>query len=168
MTVVADSGPCIHLAIAGQFPLLQQYFHQLFIIPQVYDEVVTQGKGRPGDSELRQAIKDGWVVVEPVTDPVVVQRLLASNISETDAAVVAYALEKQARLVLSDDAEVRRVAEREGLLVTGSVGILIRARLEGVVRELKPLLDQLVTAGFHLDPQGGVYQDALKRAGEIR
>jgi hypothetical protein len=134
----------------------------------VYDEVVTQGKGRPGDSELRRAVTDGWVVVEPVADLAVVQRLLASNISETDAAVVACALEKRARLVLSDDAEVRRLAEREGLLVTGSVGILIKARLEGVVRELKPLLDQLVTAGFHLDPQGGVYRDALKKVGETR
>jgi predicted nucleic acid-binding protein len=135
MLVVADSGLCIHLAIVGQFPLLQRYFPRLFIIPQVYDEVVTQGKGRPGDSELRHAVTDGWVVVEPVADPAVGQRLLASNISETDAAVVACALEKHARLVLSDDAEVRGLAGREGLLVTGSVGILIRARLEGVVRE---------------------------------
>jgi predicted nucleic acid-binding protein len=168
MTVVADSGPFIHLAIVGQFLLLKHYFHPLLIIPQVYEEVVTQGKGRPGDPELRQAVKDGWVVVEPVADLALGQRLAAPSISETDAAVVACALEKGARLVLADDPDVRELAEREGLSVIGSVGILTQARLGGVVRELKPLLDQLVAAGFHLDPHGQVYQDALKRVGEIR
>lgn len=44
--------------------------------------------------------------------------------------------------------------------------MLIQARLEGVITELKPLLDQLIAAGFHLDPQGQVYQDALKKVGE--
>ena len=69
MTLVADSGPLIHLAIVGQFHLLKRYFHELVIIPQVYDEIVTHGKGRPGDTELRQAVRVQWVVVQPVTNP---------------------------------------------------------------------------------------------------
>ena len=167
MTVVADSGPFIHLAIVGQFLLLKRYFHKLLIIAQVYDEVVAKGKGMSGEPELRQAVRDGWVAVEPVTDPALVQRLTAPNISEIDAAVVACALEKRASRLLADDSGVRELAEREGLSVMGSVGILTQACVEGTVRELKPLLDQLVAAGFHLDPDGRVYQDALKRVGEI-
>jgi hypothetical protein len=34
---------------------------------------------------------------------------------------------------------------------------LIRARLDGVIAALKPLLDQLIAAGFHLDPPRGTY-----------
>ena len=68
MTVVADSGPLIHLAVARQFFLLKRFFDKTIIIPQVYDEVVTQGKGKPGDSELCQALGEGWVVVESVTE----------------------------------------------------------------------------------------------------
>ena len=111
MTVAADSGPFIHLAIVGQFLLLKRYFHKLLIIAQVYDEVVAKGKGMSGDPELRQAVRDGWVAVEPVTDPALVQRLTAPNISETDAAVVACALEKRASLLLADDSGVRELAE---------------------------------------------------------
>ena len=48
----------------------------------------------------------------------------------------------------------------------GSIGILIRARLQGVIEALKPLLDQLIAAGFHLDPQGQVYSEAVQRVGE--
>jgi len=50
--------------------------------------------------------------------------------------------------------------------VIGSIGILIRARLDDVIPALQPLLDQLITAGFHLDPQGHVYREALQRVGE--
>jgi len=50
--------------------------------------------------------------------------------------------------------------------VIGSIGILIRARLDGVIPSLKSLLDQLIVAGFHLDPQGYVYREALQRVGE--
>jgi uncharacterized protein len=167
MTVVADSGPLIHLAIVGQFPLLKRYFHQLLIIPQVYDEVVTQGQGRPGDLELSQAVSNGWITIGPVTDPTIMDRLGAPNLSAADIAVVACALEKRATLILADDSGVRELAEQEGLSAIGSVGILIHARLEGVIPALKPVLDQLVAAGFHLDPHGGVYKEALKRVGEL-
>jgi hypothetical protein len=167
MTVVADSGPLIHLAIIGQFLLLKRYFPNLLIIPQVYEEVVTQGKGKPGEPELSQAVKEGWITVEPVTNHALMQRLTISNISKTDAAVVACTLEKKAGLVLTDDSAMRGLAERESLSVMGSVGILVHARLEGVIYELKPLLDQLITAGFYLDPHGQVYQSALRRVGEM-
>ena len=49
----------------------------------------------------------------------------------------------------------------------GTVEILVQARVEGFVDRLQPLLDQLIAAGFYLDPPGRVYQDALKRVGEL-
>ena len=167
MTVVADSGPLIHLSIVGHFLLLKQYFSELLIVPQVYTEVVTQGKGRPGEAELQQAVQDGWVVVTPVAAPALVQRFAAPHLSETDIAVVACVVEQNAALVLADDARVRELAEEAGCAAIGSVGILVQARLDGRLAALRPLLDQLVAAGFYLDPQGRIYQDALKRVGEM-
>jgi hypothetical protein len=35
-----------------------------------------------------------------------------------------------------------------------------------VIVALKPLLDQLIAAGFYLDPQGHVYREALQHVGE--
>src|SRR5262245_59864106 len=52
---VADSGPFMHLAVVNHVALLQRYFQPLLILPQVYDEVVTQGLGRPGAPELAAA-----------------------------------------------------------------------------------------------------------------
>lgn len=52
---VADSGPFIHLAVINHVALLQRYFQPFLILPQIYDEVVTQGMGRPGAPELAAA-----------------------------------------------------------------------------------------------------------------
>jgi predicted nucleic acid-binding protein len=86
-------------------------------------------------------------------------------VSEVDLLVLALALEQHATL-LTDDNAVRMLAAAHDIPVIGSIGILIRSRLDGVIPALKPLLDQLVDAGFHLDPQGQVYREALKRVGE--
>ena len=167
MTFVADSGPLIHLAIVGQFSLLRRYFHDLLIVPQVYEEVVTHGKERPGHWELQQAVEEKWIAIRPVRDSALVERLLLPAVSRTDAAVAACALENQAGLVLADDFWLRMLAKQHGLSVMGSIGILICARLEGVIGKLKPLLDHLIAAGFHVEPGGEVYREALKEVGEM-
>ena len=79
--------------------------------------------------------------------------------------VVALAIEQQVPL-LTDDNGVRMLAMAYHVPVIGSIGIVIRARLDGVIPTLKPSLDQLIAAGFHLDPQGHVYREALQRVGE--
>jgi hypothetical protein len=46
MPAVSDSGPFIHLALLQGLDLLPRYFHPLLTLPQVYEEVVTQGRDR--------------------------------------------------------------------------------------------------------------------------
>lgn len=166
MIVVADSGPLIHLAAVTQFFLLNRFFQDLLIPPQVVEEVVIQGTGRAGSMELRQALQDQWITVRQVADRDMIHRLIAPNISETDAVVIAAALVHKATLLLADDSAVRTLAMREGLAVMGTVGILVQARLEGIIDRLQPVLDQLIAFGFYLDPAGRTYQDALLRVKE--
>ncbi|MGH8611760.1 MAG: DUF3368 domain-containing protein [Gammaproteobacteria bacterium] len=129
--------------------------------------MVTQGQGRAGDFEVRQALQERWLLVDAAADPALVQRFIAANVSETDAAVIACAVMRKATLLLADDMVVREMARREGLAVMGTVGILVQARVQGFVDRLQPLLDRLIATGFYSDPAGRVYQDALRRVGEL-
>lgn len=94
------------------------------------------------------------------------QRLRRPALSLTDSEVVACAVENDHLPVIADDLPLRRLCQEEHLRVVGTVGLLARAKLDGRIPVLKPLLDQLITAGFRLDPHGLVYTQALRRVGE--
>ena len=79
--------------------------------------------------------------------------------------VIALAVECQADLILLDELAGRRAAQRMGLTVTGTLGVLIAAKDRGLLASVRPLLDALrVNAGFWIgDP---LYNAALAAAGE--
>ncbi len=76
------------------------------------------------------------------------------------------ALEIGADLVLLDEKEGRRAAQRLGLRVAGVLAILLEAKKDGAVDSLRFLMDALrQTAGFYVSD--AVYQRVLALAGEM-
>ncbi|OGL42796.1 MAG: hypothetical protein A2042_09605 [Candidatus Schekmanbacteria bacterium GWA2_38_11] len=167
MIIVCDSGPLIHLAQVNQFHLLKTFFSQLIIHQIVYEEVVSEGKNRAGEKELKEALDDGWIKIEKFLESSLLKATTKEGLSGKDSLVVALALEKKAGLFLSDDFKVRDVAANRRLSIIGTIGILTNAKLNGLIPNLKNLLDKLIEQGFHVDPQGVVYKDALKKVGEF-
>lgn len=63
-----------------------------------------------------------------------------------------------------DDRRARVAGERAGLKVAGTVAILVRARLRGLIPTLRPLLDRLRATSFRMTTE--LYDFALARVGE--
>ena len=59
-----------------------------------------------------------------------------------EAEAIALAVEIQADQVLIDERRGRLVASRLNLRYTGILGILVEAKSQGLIAEVKPLLDQ--------------------------
>lgn len=127
MIVVADSGPLIHLSLIGSLGLLPDLYGQILIPDLVYDEVVNSGEGLPGSREVAGA---SWIAVEKHDPKSDLFRLLRGDLDAGEAAAICLAIDRHAEWFLSDDRPARLTAERMGLQVCGSVGVLAAANAE--------------------------------------
>lgn len=64
--------------------------------------------------------------------------------------VLALALELNADLVIMDERLGRRHAKRLGLRITGTLGVLTKAKKMGLVPAIRPLITEMQTYGFRL------------------
>ena len=77
----------------------------------------------------------------------------------------ALALAKQLDAVaLIDERRGRKVAAKQGIRITGSSAILIKAKLAGVIDEVAPLIDKLAMHGYRMSDD--LKRDVLNKAGE--
>lgn len=103
-----------------------------------------------------------WIKPVAIASP---QRALSfTGLDLGEAEVLVLAEEVSASLVIVDERRARRQASRMGFPITGTVGILLLAKNEGLVERVQPLLLQLLNAGLFLDP--AIIQHALMVAGE--
>jgi uncharacterized protein len=160
MIVVADATPLIYLAAIGKFELLRDLYGSITIPAAVYDEVVTQGSGKWGAAETAAA---GWIDRESVQDPAKLVGL-QSHLHGGECEVIVLAEELQAALVLMDESAGRHELALRQLPCLGTVGVPMQAKQRGLIRALKPELDQLRACGFHLSNQ--VYRACLAAVAE--
>lgn len=160
MIVVLDASTLITLARIGRLHLLHQIAGAVHIPPAVYDEVVGSGRGRPGSAEVAQV---QWISRQEVRDLATVGRLRVQA-GRGEAEAIVLARELRADALILDDATARRIAEAEGQKVFGLLGLLIHAKERGIVGVLKPILDEMVQAGFFID--ASLYRSVLRQAGE--
>lgn len=163
MKAVANSSVLIALSAIGQLALLPRRFSGGVLVPRaVWREVVETGKGQPGSEEIASA---PWIIVREVRDTSLVS-LLRAELDEGEAEAIALARQEQVSVILLDEKDARRVAQRLNLQVLGTVGILIWARRVGAIASLREQLDALQTQGrFRLSQS--VYEEALRIVGEV-
>jgi hypothetical protein len=158
--IVSNSTPLIHLAKIDELQLLHNFYGQVLIPQAVYDECVTEGKAYKDAGLIAQT---DWLTVKGVEDRNLVISLNA-ELDRGESEAIALALQEQSDLLLLDDAEGREKARLYGLKYTGTLGILLRAKLTHKLPSLRSALDRLQDTGFWLDNR--LYRKLLQEAGE--
>jgi predicted nucleic acid-binding protein len=143
MRAVADTGPLHYLVLAGHIQILTDLFSEVAIPDAVRDELAHAG--------APVAVRD-WIAAPPTWLSVDsgMPNMLALVDAALDAgerAALALAMERQPDLVLMDDRAGVAAAHARGFLVTGTLGLLVRAARRGLL-DLPSALDALGRTNF--------------------
>ncbi len=149
MIVVADSSPLVILSKTGYFDLIQKLCPNILVTPQVYTEVVAHGAELPGAAEVKGA---DWMKVTPLAN---LRNLLAAqsqfSLGAGELSTILLAEEVGAPLVLIDDLPARKLAQRRGLVVRGTVGILEELFARGEISNLRTAFLSLVRTNAYIE-----------------
>lgn len=116
--VVSDTSCFITLANIGELELLQKLYQTVCTTQVVAEEF---GEELPS-----------WVEIISPADRQK-QQMLEFQIDKGEASAIALALEISAELIILDDYKARLTAEKLGLDITGTLGIIIRAKKNGII-----------------------------------
>lgn len=158
MVVVADTSVLQYLFQVGLFDLLQGLFGTVQVPDAVRDELRI---GRALGFDVPDPDGYSWMTVRAVTQA---PTLDPYDLGAGELAALSLALEISDSLVLLDDAAARMAAKDLALSTTGTLGILLLAKEQGLIAEVSPVLVDLERHGFRVTDL--VRRRVLQLAGE--
>jgi hypothetical protein len=160
--IVSDTSPLNHPAAINHLHLLHQLYGTVLIPEVVYRELTDPDFPVAGAAEVQTF---DWIQVRAVSDRTLAEAL-TSELDFGEAEAIALAVEMQADQVLIDERRGRLVASRLNLSYTGMLGIFVEAKSQGLIAEVKPLLDALINeAGFWVAES--LYNNVLELVDEV-
>jgi uncharacterized protein len=158
-TVVCNTGPLLALSRVGQVGLLARLFPEVIVPMEVIEELLQTPHGDV--AILRRELAQ----FRQLTTPAEPDPLLSAQLDAGEAAVLATAMKLGHLPVLLDERKGRRIATHVyHLPLVGTGGLLVAAKQRGLIPQVRPLLDGMVAAGYHLGPI--LIAECLRRAKE--
>lgn len=133
--IISDASPIIALVDIGELELLGKLYQRISITDIVRSEV---------HAEL-----PAWIEVSTGYDHKQFQ-ILKLELDPGEASAIALALENPGSRIILDESKGRSVAKRLGLKVVGTIGVIIKAKEQGIIKSGKDILEKLEKHGFWL------------------
>ena len=154
--VIADTGALISLIHLDKIDLVQKVFGNFFIAKAVWEEL--NDYDNPGfDRNILQNLESKVKQINSRN-----HLLMVMDYGESES-VILYE-ELRADYLLIDDNKARVVAESLNINCIGTLGLLIKAKQKGLIKELKPLFEKLIETGRYFSKK--LLNDLLNKVDE--
>ena len=147
--IISDTSCFIILNNIGEIELLHKVYGEIIT---TIDIAIEYGEVLPDWVEIK-AVKDNHK-----------QQLLELQIDKGESSAIALALEIPDSTVILDDYKARKIASRLGINYTGTIGVIIKAKLKGIIPSIKPILEKIKQTNFPISIE--IELQALKEANE--
>ncbi len=157
--VIVNSTPLIVLCGIGRLDILKELYEEIMIPFAVFREVTV--KDDSACALIRSA--EAWICVEQIKD-YSEKKMYKAKLHDGGVEVMILAQEQKADLIILDDNAAKKTAKYLGLTVTGTLGVLIKAKRQGIIEEVRPILSEMRRNGFYIS--GAVERMVLDQANE--
>jgi predicted nucleic acid-binding protein len=144
MRVITDAGPLHYLVLIACVHLLPELFGRLLVPRAVAAEL--QHPRAPAEIRTWLISPPSWLDIHPAVHA---PDIALAHLDAGEREAILLAQEVRADLLLMDDWQGRREAERHALRVTGTLGVLEHAAERGLL-ELPAALARLQATNFYL------------------
>ena len=155
---ICDTSPLQYLHQIGFLHLLAEFYTETLIPPAVVSEL-DRGNAIGVDLHVRAL---PWLKIQAPEG--MDKAPTAADLGAGEKEVLALGLELPGAVVILDERLGRLHAEALKLTFTGTLGILLRAKVEGRISRIDPLLAHLDRLGFRLSAK--THAAVLRQAGE--
>ena len=157
--VISDTSPLQYLFQTGHLDLLPNLYGTVLVPRAVADELAV---GRALGIPLPDPNGLPWVQICAAKESDLLT--LVPDLGSGERASLALALNTPGSILILDDLLARRYADFLKLRYTGTLGVLLRAKIAGHIAIIRPVLDELDRLRLRLS--GDTRAAVLRRAGE--
>ena len=143
--VISNTTPILSLLKIDKLEILKELYEQVIIPNAVYKEI-EEGKHKEFYKDLK---KIDWLIIKDIKDQN--SREYFVDLDDGEAEVLILAKELNADLVILDEILGRRYAKVLKFNLTGTLGVLLKAKEKGIIKSLKELLTELTEKGTWLN-----------------
>ncbi len=131
--IIVDTSCLIVLEKIEMLYLLNELYGTILVSEEVADEY---------GNELA-----AWIKIKQVQDRKTL-KLMSAFVDLGEASSIALALETESSTIIIDDLKGRKAAGKLGLKITGTIGVLLKARESNLINSLKITTEKLNASGF--------------------
>ena len=147
--IISDTSCLILLHKIGELELLYKLFGTIITTGEVANEF---GLPLPEWIEIKEPVNKNY------------QSIIEASVDKGEASAIALAVELEDCLLIIDDLKGRNFAHQLGLTIIGTIGILLDAKLAGIIPLVNPLLTKIKETNFRISENLEIL--ILKKAGE--
>lgn len=136
--IISDTSCLILLDKIGELALLNKLYGEITITQEIADE-------------FKEDLPD-WFRIENASNKTY-QKILEASLDRGEASAIAFAIEHNDCLLIIDDFKGRKYAQQLGLKITGTLGVIIAAKLNRHIASVRPILEKIKLTDFRLTPE---------------
>jgi predicted nucleic acid-binding protein len=133
-TIISDTSCLLAFYDIGEMPLLHKMYGEIVTTSTVQREF-----GHP---------LPPWIVVREPSEEFVRSVRMQFTLDPGEITAIALALSIPESTLIIDEVAGRRAASQLGIRMTGTLGILLKAKKQGVISSIRPLIQKLRSVKF--------------------